>query len=198
MYGLEQHGLRTDISGMPLDWISYRDAVRLYHLEQVVYSCGVLMYRVRGGINAGTGRRTVIDVYSIIATRGEGHVSLKERDEYVPPLSNEGLFARDGGMCMYCGKSPPSLSLSRDHITPMSWGGTDTWNNVVTACKRCNNYKAGRTPEKAGMTLLAVPFTPTHAEYVYLRGRRVLADQMEFLAAHFPRTSPLRERLQRS
>jgi len=41
-----------------------------------------------------------------------------------------------------------------------------------------------------------VPFKPTHAEYVYLRGRRVLADQMEFLKAHFPRTSPLRERVE--
>ena len=44
------------------------------------------------------------------------------------------------------------------------------------------------------MELLAVPFTPTHAEYVYLMGRGVLADQMEFLRAHFPRSSPLRER----
>ena len=45
------------------------------------------------------------------------------------------------------------------------------------------------------MQLLAIPFRPTHAEYVYLKGRRVLADQMEFLQAHFPRSSPLRERL---
>jgi hypothetical protein len=65
---------------------------------------------------------------------------------------------------------------------------------VVTACVRCNNFKAGRTPEAAGMELLAVPFTPTHAEYIYLMGRGVLADQMEFLRVHFPRTSPLRQR----
>ncbi len=77
----------------------------------------------------------------------------------------------------------------------MIQGGRDTWNNVVTACRRCNNHKAGRTPEQAGMQLLAVPFTPTHAEYIYLQGRRVLADQMEFLRAHFPRSSPLHERL---
>ena len=67
--------------------------------------------------------------------------------------------------------------------------------NVVAACKRCNNHKAGRTPEQAHMELLAVPFTPTHAEYIYLQGRRVLADQMEFLLAHFPRSSPLHRRL---
>jgi hypothetical protein len=45
------------------------------------------------------------------------------------------------------------------------------------------------------MELLAVPFTPTYAEYIYLKGRKVLADQMEYLLAHFPRTSPMRDRL---
>ncbi len=67
--------------------------------------------------------------------------------------------------------------------------------NVVTACRRCNNLKASKTPEQAGLQLLAVPFTPTYAEYIYLKGRRVLADQMEYLLAHFPRTSPLHARL---
>jgi len=99
-------------------------------------------------------------------------------------------------VCMYCGNSFRRQELSRDHVTPVSQDGADVWTNLVTACKRCNNFKAGRTPEQAGMQLLAVPFKPTHAEYVYLRGRRVLADQMEFLKAHFPRTSPLRERVE--
>jgi hypothetical protein len=40
-----------------------------------------------------------------------------------------------------------------------------------------------------------VPFTPTYAEYIYLKGRRVLADQMEYLLAHFPRSSPLHVRI---
>ena len=87
------------------------------------------------------------------------------------------------------------IRLSRDHIRPISQEGPDHWMNVVTACIRCNNHKAGRTPEAAGMELLAIPFVPTHAEYIYLQGRNILADQMEFLAAHFPRTSPLHNRL---
>ena len=80
---------------------------------------------------------------------------------------------------------------------PLSQGGQDRWGNVVTACKRCNNHKAGRTPEQAGMELLAIPFCPTHAEYVYLQGRQILNDQMEFLLAHFPRNSVLRRRVER-
>ncbi len=192
MYKLNQHALRTDISGMPLEWIDYQDSVRLYHTQQVAYVCGTLLYNVHGGINAHTGLRSVIEVNSIIATHGSNR-SLHH--DYMPPLNNPALFKRDCNMCLYCGQRFSQRELSRDHITPLSQGGGDNWNNVVTACKRCNNHKAGRTPEQAGMQLLAIPFTPTHAEYVYLQGRRVLADQMEFLVAHFPRSSPLHERL---
>ena len=115
---------------------------------------------------------------------------------YTPPLSNKALFRRDQSLCLYCGERMPYALLSRDHVQPLSQGGADTWVNVVTACKRCNNFKAGRTPEQAGMELLAIPFTPTHAEYVYLQGRRILADQMEFLLSHFPRNSRLRQRVE--
>lgn len=196
MLGLEHHILRTDVSGMPLDWITYQDAVRLYYLREVSYTCGRRLYRVHGGRNAATGRRSVIDVHSIVATEGAIQASLKGRHGYIPPLNNATLFRRDDYLCMYCGERQRGGALSRDHVRPMSRGGHDIWNNVVTACKRCNNHKGSHTPEEAGLQLLAVPFTPTHAEYVYLQGRRILADQMEFLRAHFPRRSPLRARLQ--
>jgi len=195
MLALHHQVLRTDVSGMPLEWVGYQDAVRLYHLEQVAYTCGTLLYRVHGGINARTGQRSVIEVNSIIATYGRNHALTKLRHCYAPPLNNPALFKRDSQLCLYCGEPFRPCDLSRDHVTPIIQGGMDVWNNVVTACRRCNNHKAGRTPEQAGMELLAVPFVPTHAEYIYLQGRRVLADQMEFLRAHFPRSSPLHERL---
>lgn len=195
MMELHHQVLRTDISGMPLEWVGYQDAVRLYSLGQVAYTCGTLLYKIRGGICAKTGRRSLIEVNSIIATQGHNHALMKQRDRYVPPLNNPALFKRDSRLCMYCGESFRSRELSRDHVTPVIQGGQDIWNNVVAACRRCNNHKAGRTPEQAGMELLAVPFIPTHAEYIYLQSRRVLADQMEFLRAHFPRTSPLHKRL---
>ena len=91
----------------------------------------------------------------------------------------------------------PSRELSRDHIRPFSQGGTTSGRMSSTACRRCNNQKASRTPEQAKMQLIAVPFTPTYAEYIFLKGRRVLADQMEYLLAHFPRSSPLHARIQR-
>ncbi len=195
---LQQQVLRTDIAGMPLEWIGYQDAVRLIALDQVSYSLGSTVYRIRGGINAITGRQSYIDVDAIIASHGTHPHAHLFADSYTPPLSNPALFRRDQFLCLYCGERFPHGMLSRDHVNPLSQGGVDTWGNVVTSCKRCNNHKAGRTPEQAGMELLAIPFTPTHAEYVYLQGRRILADQMEFLLAHFPRDSLLRKRVERA
>ncbi len=196
MIDLQQKILRTDIAGMPLGWIDYRHAVRLYFLDQIAYSCGRVLFRLRGGINARSQRRSMVEVNTIIATHGNSRVLDKVRAGYTPPLCNETLFQRDGHLCLYCGEAFGPKQLSRDHVRPLSMGGPDHWNNVVTACVHCNNRKAGRTPEGAGMQLLAIPFTPTHAEYIYLQGRNILADQMEFLRSHFPRTSPLHERLE--
>ena len=190
MLSLSQQILRTDASGMPLEWIDFRQAARLHFLGMIAYVCGEPMFTLHGGINAISRRRTTIEVNSIIATFGNHQM----RESYTPPLSNRTLFQRDDHMCLYCGDQFPYRNLSRDHVTPISQGGLNLWSNVVTACTRCNNHKAGRTPEQADMQLLAIPFAPTHAEYIYLQGRNVLADQMAFLRAHFPRSSPLRER----
>jgi hypothetical protein len=193
---LQQQVLRTDVAGMPLEWIGYQDAVRLIALGQVSYSLGRTLYRIHGGTNALSGIRSVVEVQAIIASHGRHPLTQLFSHGYTPPLSNKALFRRDQSLCLYCGERFPNALLSRDHVKPLSQGGADSWRNVVTACKRCNNHKAGRTPEQAGMELLAIPFTPTHAEYVYLQGRRILADQMEFLLAHFPRNSQLRRRVE--
>lgn len=192
---ISQQVLRTDVAGMPLEWIDYREAVRLYHADQVAYDCGTRLYTVFGGSSSLTGLRSRIDINSIIATHGTAKSLSRDRDRYVPPLNNPTLFRRDGNLCLYCAMRFPTRNLTRDHITPISQGGRDSWNNVATACRRCNNYKGGRTPEQAALELIAVPFTPTYAEYIYLKGRRVLADQMQYLLAHIPRTSPLHARL---
>jgi 5-methylcytosine-specific restriction endonuclease McrA len=194
-YDLSQQVLRTDASGMPIDWVSYQEAVRCYHLGLVLYSCGSLLYTIHGGVSSLTGLTSKIEVSTIIATPSARQTKYHHLPNYTPALTNKTLFARDAMMCLYCANTFKSSDLSRDHVTPVSQKGTDVWTNVVTACKRCNNFKAGRTPEQAAMKLIAVPFKPTHAEYIYLRGRKVLADQMEFLKAHFPRTSPLRDRV---
>ena len=187
--------LRADLSGMPLEWISYRDAARLYSLEQVLYPMGKMLFEMHGGTNAKTGKQSILEIHSIVCTLGKSQAHLMHHPRYTPPLNNKTLFRRDAYLCLYCGKRFLHQDLSRDHIHPISRGGRDVWKNCVTACKRCNHHKGNLTPEEARMELLAVPFIPCHAEYIYLSGRTILADQMEFLLAHFPRNSLLHRRL---
>jgi 5-methylcytosine-specific restriction endonuclease McrA len=76
-----------------------------------------------------------------------------------------------------------------EHIVPSSKGGEDSWTNLVAACKACNNRKADRTPEAAGMKLHYVPYVPNRYEAFILSNRKILADQMEFLLQGVPKSS---------
>ena len=93
-------------------------------------------------------------------------------------------------LCLYCGNAYPRSTLTRDHVQPVSKGGRDIWENVVTACYHCNSRKGNRTPQQAGMPLLAVPYRPSWIEHLILSNRNILADQMAFLLAHVRLASP--------
>lgn len=178
---------------MPLEWLNRQQVAKLIALGMVRYSFGTTLSCLYGGINAATGNRSYIKIPAIIGTKGHNNHFRKQLHSYVPPLNNRTLFKRDQNICLYCGHSFNHKQLSRDHVTPVSQGGKDIWENVVTSCHRCNNHKADRTPLQAGMKLKAIPFAPNYAEYIYLQGRRVIADQMHFLASYFPQQSPFRK-----
>ena len=195
---LNQPILRTDASGSPIEWINFQQAVKLYYLDIVLYECGSELLTIHGGINARSGLRSEININSIVATDGGIFAKNKLLRNYTPPLTNRALFQRDFNVCLYCGLKFPDCELSRDHVTPIFHGGRDDWNNCVTACKRCNQHKGSQSPEQANMKLIAIPFTPNHAEYIFLQKKTILADQMTFLRAHFPRSSPLHSRIDKN
>ena len=181
--------LRLDISGRPQRWIPWQDAVILDAREMIAWTAGERTFTFYGGVNRLSGCRSQVTVNSIVAVRGYSRSAGNER--LVLPLSNRELFLRDDHLCMYCGRQLPGHLLTRDHLIPLSRGGADCWSNVVTACRGCNHAKGSRTPDEAGMGLLAVPYVPNRAEYLVLSNRRILADQMEFLRKRFRRTSRL-------
>ncbi len=183
--------LRLDIAGHPVRWISWQHAVCLGTRELIAWSAGATEFTFHGGLNRRSGARSSFTVSSIIAVKGRARHPEGERS--VPRLTNRELFRRDAHLCLYCGKPFPEHMLTRDHVRPLSRGGTDTWSNVVSACRSCNHAKGPRTPEQAGMPLLAVPFVPNRAEYLVLSNRRILSDQMDFLRRRFSRGSRLHE-----
>ena len=175
--------LRLDVSGTPVTWIPWQDAVCLYSRNMIAWTAGVQQFVFRGGICRKTGHQSCVEVSSIVAVKRSRRHKLGQR--LIPPLTNRELFLRDAHMCMYCGQQHRDSELTRDHVIPFSRGGRDRWSNVVTACRSCNTRKGNRKPEEANMPLLAVPYVPNWAEYLALSNRRILADQMEFLKSQF-------------
>lgn len=82
-----------------------------------------------------------------------------ERHWKVPPVTRREIFRRDGHTCQYCGSTK---HLTLDHVIPRSKGGTHTWDNVVTACEKCNSGKGDRLLHETSMVLRAKPKAPMH------------------------------------
>lgn len=83
--------------------------------------------------------------------------------------SKGNVLWRDRHTCQYCGKRIERKALTVDHVIPRSRGGKNTWTNTVAACFDCNNRKADRTPEEAGMPLLSNPRQPNIYELILRR-----------------------------
>ncbi|MEO1995038.1 MAG: HNH endonuclease [Planctomycetaceae bacterium] len=75
-------------------------------------------------------------------------------------FNRRNIFLRDEHRCQYCRQRFRGKMLSLDHVVPRSCGGPTTWENIVSACLKCNVRKGGRTPREAGMSLLRQPVRP--------------------------------------
>ena len=182
--------LRINTAGVPVDWLTWQEAVCLHARELVSWTYGEQVMEVRGGHSRLNGERTLLTLNSIMACKGK--VFNKIRKE--PPLTNRALFRRDQNVCLYCGKLFKECDLSRDHVLAVSRGGQDRWTNVVTACKRCNARKGNHLLGECTMELLALPYRPNHAEYLALtHSGRILGDQMSLLRRQFSSNSRLLE-----
>lgn len=137
----------------------------------------------------------------VIRLRKFVHVPRKFRRQ----VTNTFLFARDRYRCQYCGKMQMELklreSLTRDHLVPLSRGGSNDWTNVVTACSPCNTRKANHLPREIGMHPLHAPvephfvhlswavrrLTPTQSRYIKLFYGEETLHQLEDLEHRHPR-----------
>ena len=70
-------------------------------------------------------------------------------------ISRKNVLERDSYTCQYCSKQSNSLTV--DHVIPKFRGGQDIWENLVAACKECNQKKGERMPEEVGMPLNRKP-----------------------------------------
>lgn len=85
------------------------------------------------------------------------YVYMKFSKKGTPRYSRLGVLNRDNNTCAFCGNHATTV----DHLIPKSRGGTSTWENSISACRKCNERKAARTPEEANMTLMFQPYVPS-------------------------------------
>ncbi|GAB1264112.1 HNH endonuclease [Aurantivibrio infirmus] len=188
---MEARILRLNIAGQPVEWLHWKDAVGMHARNMVAWSLGGVARTVKGGVCRGTGIRSSIDLPAIIACGGSQIPRMRTQ----VALTNPSLFSRDNHQCMYCGQFFPSHVLSRDHVVPKSRGGLDKWENVVAACRRCNQHKGDSLLSEISMELIALPYRPNYAEYLALtNSKRIRGDQIEFLRPQFSKHSRGKDR----
>ncbi len=120
--------------------------------------CMVILGKAEMVATHDTSIRTVSEAYPTPAV-----VRLYKRHRNTYPVlkfSKDGVHARDGYLCQYCGTRLGRRELTLDHVVPRHAGGPTSWDNLVTSCSPCNLQKGGRTPSEAGMTLRTVPGRP--------------------------------------
>lgn len=124
----------TPLSIIPLSTLTWQESVKLVFLERI----NVLSWHEDWEIHSQT---MTMKVPSVVATKE--YISRKRQGVN---LNRHNVFARDRHTCQYCGDKFPYKELTLDHVLPKSKGGITTWDNITTACKRCNHRK-GNNPK---------------------------------------------------
>jgi len=129
----------------PLDICNVRRAIILIFLEKA--EAVVQLGRVLRSVTMEYPAPSVIRVKRYISPVNDSVV-----------LNKKNIFRRDNHTCQYCGSKHRQLTI--DHIVPKVKGGKDTWENLVTACHRCNNLKGDLDLSACGLTLMKKPKKP--------------------------------------
>ena len=165
--------LALNASFEPLTMVPVRRALRLIidGKAEIVETDGGGVVR---SISLAVPRPAVIRLVKFI------HVPRKFRRQ----VTNTFLFARDDYSCQFCGRRQNALRfrecLTRDHLVPLSRGGTNDWANVITACSSCNTRKGNRLPEECGMEPLRPPYEP-HFVHLSWAVRRLTPVQAKYI-----------------
>ena len=137
------------LSYFPLSLWSWQDTIKAVFLERVNI---VAEYEKKVNSTSFT-----MNLPSVI--------SLKK---YIPinkkiPFTRFNLFLRDHFKCQYCDKKFRASELTFDHVISRAKGGLSNWDNVVSACFKCNNKKGSLSCKEANMKLVKMPQKPTFA-----------------------------------
>jgi 5-methylcytosine-specific restriction endonuclease McrA len=141
--------LLLSVSYEPMHVISWKEAVKLFFLGKAE-----ILETYDDNL-----RSTSITISMPSVIRLVRGFKRKKVDDSVR-FSRPKVYTRDKYTCQYCCLPGTFKDFTFDHVLPKSRGGKTNWENIVTACKRCNSKKRDRTPEEADMKLLKNPKRP--------------------------------------
>ncbi|KAK4787859.1 hypothetical protein SAY86_011692 [Trapa natans] len=144
-------GLVLDLSYRPVNVVCWKRAICLEFMEKA----DVLEYYDQT-VNSPNG-----SFYIPAVLRVPHLLQVVKRRRVKNSLSRKNILHRDNYTCQYCSTKE---KLTIDHVLPISRGGQWTWENLVTACSRCNSRKGQKTLEEANMKLMKVPKAPKDYE----------------------------------
>ena len=125
-----------------------------------------------------TGRAEVVDVYEEIDIRSPRmqfklpkilRLLARHKSTLKVRLTRFHVFTRDDFTCQYCARQFSMKELTLDHLVPLSRGGKTSWENVVTACQKCNGKKGNLLPAEAHMYPKNRPHVPKWTPQLVLR-----------------------------
>jgi 5-methylcytosine-specific restriction endonuclease McrA len=125
------------LSTWPLSLIPAEDAVHALYRERVsvVESWDDAVFRSPS---------VTIPVPKVVMLRHYAPVSAE------PKFCRRSILLRDRYRCGYCGEQFASHELTFDHVVPRAKGGRTTWENILSACVRCNALKKDRDANFSG------------------------------------------------
>ncbi|KAJ7971872.1 HNH endonuclease, partial [Quillaja saponaria] len=140
-------GLVLDIAYRPVNVVGWKRAICLEFMEKA----DVLEYYDQT-VNSPNGS------YYIPAVLRVPHLlQIVKRRIFKNSLSRKNILYRDNYTCQYCSSRK---NLTIDHVVPSARGGEWKWENLVTACDKCNSKKGQKTLEETNMKLLKIPKAP--------------------------------------
>lgn len=72
------------------------------------------------------------------------YVDIKKKKSNFNAVNKRNILIRDDFQCQYCGKALTLNTMTIDHVIPKCRGGAHHLENVVAACKSCNNKKSDK------------------------------------------------------
>ena len=123
----------TPLSMLPVSVVGWKDAMRLVTLNKVIV--------IKDHDNWSVRTPSIeIPVPSIVMTTE--YVKWNKQVKY----NRNNVFLRDNYTCQYCNTRLSKVNLTIDHVLPRSLGGSTSWENVTTACTKCNSTKKPKKP----------------------------------------------------